>query len=54
MMMTESGRLEGEKRAEIMVSYLRELFREEGADDWELFLDDFLTRLSDETDADTL
>lgn len=41
ILMTESGREEGEKRAEIMVSYLRELFREENAEDWQQHLDEF-------------
>jgi uncharacterized protein len=42
MMMTESGKTEGAKRQEIMVSFLRELFREENAPEWEAFLDKFL------------
>ncbi len=44
MMMTEAGRVEAGKRAEIMVDYLKELFREEDAKDWELYLDDFILR----------
>lgn len=42
ILMTESGREEGRKRAEIMEQYLRELFREEGAEEWLIHLDAFL------------
>ncbi len=44
ILMTESGQTEGRKRAEIMVSYLRELFREEDAQNWQDHLDAFLSR----------
>lgn len=42
ILMTGSGRLEGQRRAEIMIKYLRELFREEDARDWQRHLDSFL------------
>ncbi|MFZ1301411.1 MAG: HD domain-containing protein [Candidatus Microsaccharimonas sp.] len=42
ILMTDSGRVEGEKRAKIMQDFLSELFREEGADDWQAYLKDFL------------
>lgn len=46
ILMTESGRIEGEKRAQIMIDYLYELFREEDADDWMAHLDEFTTQNS--------
>ena len=41
ILMTESGRAEGYQRAAIMEDFLRELFREEGADDWQQYLEAF-------------
>lgn len=46
ILMTGAGRREGQERAEIMVKYLRELFREEGAQDWSRHLDSFLGQKS--------
>lgn len=34
ILMTESGRKEGEKRGAIMAEFLRQLFQEEGSQDW--------------------
>ncbi len=44
IMMTESGREEGQKRTDVMVNFLSELFREEGASDWQRYLDEFINR----------
>lgn len=44
ILMTHSGRKEGERRAKIMTSFLGELFREEDAQDWQRHLDDFLNQ----------
>lgn len=41
ILMTDSGRSEGEKRKLIMVSFLRELFQEEGSQEWKKCLDAF-------------
>lgn len=44
ILLTESGREEGEKRAQIMIDYLYELFREEKAHDWSDYLDEFVAQ----------
>lgn len=41
-MLTEKGRTEAGLRAAFNVAYLRELFRETGASDWDAYLDRFL------------
>ena len=41
ILMTDSGRGEGEKRKMIMVSFLRELFQEKGSQEWKKYLDAF-------------
>ncbi len=38
ILMTRSGKEEGERRQKIMIDFLFELFREEGAEDWRQFL----------------
>ncbi|OGL24030.1 hypothetical protein A2791_03975 [Candidatus Saccharibacteria bacterium RIFCSPHIGHO2_01_FULL_46_30] len=38
ILMTDSGRREGEKRKMIMVSFLRELFQEEDSQEWQKYL----------------
>ena len=42
MLMTEAGQREGISRKNIMTSFLRELFEEEGARDWADFLEVFI------------
>ena len=42
IMMTESGKKESEKRHQIIVDVLYQLFEEEKANDWKRYLDDFL------------
>lgn len=42
LMMTDGGREEAAQRQDIMVSFLRNLFREHGAEEWGRHLDDFL------------
>ncbi|HWT40474.1 MAG TPA: HD domain-containing protein [Dongiaceae bacterium] len=44
ILMTKSGQKEGATRAKIMTSFLGELFREEGAENWRHHLDEFLNR----------
>jgi len=44
ILMTDTGRIEGQRRAEIMQAFLRELFREEAAEDWLAHLDAFLQK----------
>lgn len=44
ILITESGKIEGQKRSEIMEQFLHELFREEGAAEWLTYLDEFLAR----------
>ena len=41
ILMTDSGRREGEKRKMIMVSFLRELFQEEDSQEWQKYLNAF-------------
>lgn len=41
ILMTDSGRSEGEKRKTIMVSFLRELFQEEDSQEWLKYLNAF-------------
>ena len=41
ILMTESGRKEGEKRKTIMTQFLRQLFDEEGSQDWIEYLEKF-------------
>ena len=41
ILMTDSGRREGEKRKMIMVSFLRELFQEEDSQEWRKYLNAF-------------
>lgn len=41
ILMTDSGRREGEKRKTIMVSFLRELFQEEDSQEWLKYLNAF-------------
>jgi uncharacterized protein len=42
LLSTESGMAEGNKRQAIMVEFLKELFEEENARDWAIYLDNFL------------
>ena len=42
ILMTSAGKAEGQKRSEIMIDFLSEMFREEDAADWQKYLDDFL------------
>lgn len=42
ILMTDSGQEEGTMRLDIMVAFLREIFREEDASDWADYLDNFL------------
>jgi uncharacterized protein len=42
ILMTNAGKQEGQKRSKIMQDFLSELFREEGAEDWQDYLKDFL------------
>ena len=42
LMMTEAGKKEATARHNILVDFLRQLFREENAPDWEEFLDKYL------------
>lgn len=42
ILMTDAGREEGDKRLRIMVDFLSELFREEGAVIWTVYLEQFL------------
>lgn len=44
ILMTDAGQQEGQKRALIMEDFLRELFREEAADDWQEYLKKFLSK----------
>lgn len=44
ILMTSAGQKEGSKRQEVMVRFLRELFREEGAEDWIKYLDMFIEK----------
>lgn len=44
ILMTDSGRREGERRKMIMVSFLRELFQEEDSQEWRTYLDAFEDR----------
>ena len=44
LLMTESGKEEGEKRKLIMTQFLHQLFQEEGALDWLEYLDEFEER----------
>jgi len=44
VLMTAAGKEEGAKRQKIMVDFLRELFREEGAEVWQAYLSNFLAR----------
>ena len=39
ILMTDSGKTEGQKRQAIMLDFLCELFREEGADKWQKYID---------------
>ena len=41
-MMTESGKKEAIERHQIIVDVLYQLFKEEDANDWKIYLDDFL------------
>lgn len=41
ILMTDSGRREGEKRRLIMVNFLRELFQEEDSEEWQKYLSAF-------------
>lgn len=43
LLLTNSGKLEGKKRSIILIQFLKELFREERLDNWQLFLDKYLT-----------
>ncbi len=42
MMMTDSGKKEAQKRHQIMVDFLDNFFAEQGLDDWQRFLHDYL------------
>ncbi len=42
ILMTEPGKQEGEKRHQVVVEFLRQLFEEENADDWLEYLEDFI------------
>ena len=44
MMMTESGKIEAQKRHQIMVDFLDCYFAEQGLDDWQKFLRDYLQK----------
>jgi len=44
LVMTEAGKKEATARHNILVDFLRQLFREENAPDWEKFLDEYLMR----------
>ena len=44
IMMTETGRAEAEQRKKIMVDFLREMFREEDAPEWNDYLDKYLAK----------
>ncbi len=44
ILMTDAGRQEGRKRQAIMVDFLRELFIEEDAKDWQSYLDEYVAR----------
>lgn len=44
IMLTNAGKEEAALRGKIMVDFLHELFREESADEWKQFLDDFTRR----------
>ncbi|MEO8912134.1 MAG: HD domain-containing protein [Candidatus Saccharimonas sp.] len=44
ILMTRSGREEGDKRLHVMVEFLGELFREERATEWSQYLERFLVR----------
>ena len=46
ILMTDAGKEEGQKRAKTMQDFLYELFREEGADDWQKYLDEFRAKKS--------
>jgi len=43
-MMTNTGREEAEKRKSIMVDFLRAMFKEEHAEEWNEYLEDFLDK----------
>ena len=45
IMMTESGKKEAEKRQEIMIDFLKQIFSEEDANDWLDYLDNYLKNL---------
>ncbi len=42
LMLTESGREEAKERHNFMIAFLRQLFKEENAKDWEEYLDKYL------------
>lgn len=42
LMLTNAGRQEAKERHEFMISFLRQLFKEENAKDWEIYLDKYL------------
>ncbi len=42
IMITDSGKEEADKRQKIMIDFLYELFSEENAEDWKIYLDKFL------------
>lgn len=42
ILMTTSGKEEGDKRLSIMVNFLDELFTEENAGDWTMYLNSFV------------
>jgi len=42
ILITQSGQEEGSKRLHIMINFLDELFREESADDWTIYLKSFV------------
>ncbi|HBO64731.1 TPA: hypothetical protein DD425_02105 [Candidatus Saccharibacteria bacterium] len=43
ILMTDSGKVEGAQRAEVMELFLKELFREYGAEQWRDFMDTYAT-----------
>lgn len=51
ILMTESGKREGEKRLAVMVDFLSRLFREENAKEWLSYLEDFeqVNKLTDKS-----
>ncbi|MCL2037703.1 HD domain-containing protein [Candidatus Saccharibacteria bacterium] len=47
ILLTDAGRAEGAKRYQTMVEFLRAFFREEKADDWAKYLEEFIKELEE-------